>query len=50
MKIKACCPLYQDKKKLEDDQKNWAKMEILGIMRSKKYGVSAKSTHKCNKE
>jgi len=28
-------------KKLDDDQKYWAKMEMLGIMRAKKYGVSA---------
>jgi hypothetical protein len=33
--------LYQDLKNLNHDQKYWAQMEILGIMRKlKKYGVS----------
>jgi len=37
MRIKlSCCPLYQDLKNLNDDQKNWAKMEMLGIMRKAK--------------
>jgi len=37
MRIKlSCCPLYQDLKKLNDDQKHWAKMEMLAIMRKAK--------------
>ena len=36
MRIKlSCCPLYQDLKKMDDDQKYWAKMEMLVIMRAK---------------
>jgi hypothetical protein len=37
MRIKlSYCPLYQDLKKMDDDQKYWAKMEMLGIMRRAK--------------
>jgi 6-phosphogluconate dehydrogenase len=37
MRIKlSCCPLYQDLKKLNDDQKHWAKMEMLTTMRKAK--------------
>jgi hypothetical protein len=39
----SCYPLYQDLKKLSDDRKYWAEMEVLGIMSkaNKQYGFSA---------
>ena len=38
-------------KKLDDDQKYWAKMEMLGIMRrAKKIRCFSHSMHNCNEE